>query len=198
MGEATSNPDPKWREFEQLAAEIQRQLAPDARVETNVKLHGKRTGIDRQIDILVQQTVGQYPIRIIIDCKDYKKPVDVKELEAFMGMVEDVGANKGAMVAPSGFTSTAKQRAKDAGIDLFRLVDTNNTKWRTYVSIPCVIRDASLQKSSFRFSVTGTGPFRMDLKDYQRTPVYRSDGSLIDYLQNFVLEKWETDDIPKG
>src|ERR1035437_9816242 len=113
MGEATSNPDPKWREFEQLAAEIQRQLAPDARVETNVKLHGKRTGIDRQIDILVQQTVGQYPIRIIIDCKDYKKPVDVKELEAFMGMVEDVGANKGAMVAPSGFTSTAKQRAKD-------------------------------------------------------------------------------------
>src|ERR1700690_1843461 len=113
MSEAAPTSNPEWREFEKLAADIQRQLAPEARIETNVKLRGKRSGIERQIDILVKQTVGQYEIQIIIDCKDYKKPVDVKDLEAFMGMVEDVGANKGAMVAPAGFTSTAKQRAKD-------------------------------------------------------------------------------------
>ena len=70
--------------------------------------------------------MGQYTIRIVIDCKDYKTAVDVKELEAFMGLADDVGANKGAMVAACGFTSTAKRRARDAGIDLFRLVDTNN------------------------------------------------------------------------
>jgi hypothetical protein len=185
---------PEWREFEKLAADIQRQLAPAARVETNFKLLGKSSGVERQIDILVEQTVGQYSIRVVIDCKDYKTAVDVKDVEAFMGLAADVGANKGAMVAACGFTSTAKHRARDAGIDLFRLVDTNNTKWRTYVSIPCVIRDAFIQKCSFRFS--GTGPFRMELKDYPRTSVFRADGSAIDYLQNFVLERWKSDDIP--
>ena len=137
MSGFASTSSPEWREFEKLAADIQRQLAPGARVETNIKLQGKRSGIERQIDIFVQQTVGQYEIRIIIDCKDYKKPVDVKDIEAFMGMVEDVGANKGAMIAATGFTSTAKQRAKDAGIDLYQLVETRDTKWKTYVSAMC-------------------------------------------------------------
>ena len=194
MSDFASTTKPEWREFEKLAADIQRQLAPDARVETNVKMQGRRSGIERQIDIFVHQTVGQYEIRIIIDCKDYKKPVDVKDIEAFMGMVEDVGANKGAMIAASGFTSTAKQRAKDSGIDLYQLVDTSETKWKTYVSIPCVVRDTFINSFSFRFS--GTGQFRMAMMDFRYMPLFRADGALIDYLQNLVLERWETGGIP--
>jgi hypothetical protein len=194
MSDSDLKHNPEWREFENLAADIQRQLAPDARVETNVKMQGRRSGIERQIDIFVQQTVGQYEIRIIIDCKDYKKPVDVKDIEAFMGMVEDVGANKGAMIAASGFSSTAKQRAKDSGIDLYQLVDTRETKWKTYVSIPCVVRDAYIDSFSFRFS--GTGQFRMAMTDFRYMPLYRADGTLINYLQNLMLERWETDGIP--
>ena len=50
----------QWREFEKLAASFQQELAPDARVSPNVRIHGKRSGVERQIDILVEQTVGQY------------------------------------------------------------------------------------------------------------------------------------------
>ncbi len=41
-------------------------------------LEGRLSGRKRQIDVLVQEQVGQYNIQIIIDCKDYNKPVDVK------------------------------------------------------------------------------------------------------------------------
>src|SRR6201999_461996 len=128
---------PDWEKFEDLAASIQSELAPDATVTANVKLKGK-AGAPRQVDILIEQRAGQYDLRIVVDCKDYKTPADIKDVETFLGLLSDVGAHKGAMVAANGFTTAAKERAASAGIDLFRLVDTADHKWRSYVSIPAV------------------------------------------------------------
>lgn len=72
-----------FQELEKLVAAIQKQLAPSSDVQHNVKLDGRRSGVKRQIDVLVSQKVGQYEIRIIIDCKDHKNPVDVKGVEEF-------------------------------------------------------------------------------------------------------------------
>ena len=36
-----------------------------------------------------------------MDCKDYSDPVDVKGVEEFIGLLQDVGANKGGMVTKS-------------------------------------------------------------------------------------------------
>ena len=57
MNADTQQPNSKvhWREFEKLVATLQQKFAPDAKVSTNVKLLGKRTNIERQIDILVEQ-----------------------------------------------------------------------------------------------------------------------------------------------
>jgi Restriction endonuclease len=194
VAEQQPNSKTHWREFEKLAANIQKQLAPGARVSSNVRLLGKRTGIERQIDILVEQTVGQYSIRIVIDCKDYQDTVDVKDIETFMGMVEDVGANKGAIIAASGFSSTAKQRAKDAGIDLYRLVDTQSTKWGAYVSIPVVMRESFIHWFNFRF--TATGYSRLPNCDPRLMVLHRADGTPIDCLHNLVLDRWESNAIP--
>src|SRR5882672_5121009 len=99
MNDQQNTQSENWQAFEELTAKIQQQLAPNARVEKNAKLLGKRSGIERQIDVLVEHTVGQYHIRIVIDCKDYKTPIDVKGVEEFIGLAEDVGANKGAIIA---------------------------------------------------------------------------------------------------
>jgi hypothetical protein len=186
--------EPQWKKFENLAADIQRQLSPEARVQTNVKMLGKRSGTERQIDVLVEQEVGQYSIRIVIDCKDYKHPVDVKDIEMFMGLVEDVSANKGAIITATGFTATAKKRAKDAGIDTYRLVDTSQTKWNMYLSLPCVVYDRYIEVFNFVFSATGY--VRFPAQDPQYLPIYRNNGTLIDYMHNLVIDRWEAGDIP--
>jgi hypothetical protein len=72
----------EYQDLEKLVAAIQKQLAPASDVQHNVRLDGRRSGVNRQIDVLVSQKVGQYDIRIIIDCKDHKQPVDVKGVEA--------------------------------------------------------------------------------------------------------------------
>jgi hypothetical protein len=183
-----------WKKFEELAASIQAELAPDAIVTANAKLLGK-SGTLRQIDVLIEHEAGQYKLRIVVDCKDYKHPVDVKAVEAFLGLIQDVGAHKGAMVAANGFTRTAKIRAREAGLDLFRVIDTADHKWRTYVSIPALSRDFQLESCSFSISWKGYGA--LDIRqDHRFMPIFRPDGSLIDYAGNLVLDRWEDETVP--
>jgi hypothetical protein len=68
-------------------------LAPDAEVLHDVKLDGRFSNTKRQIDVLVRQRVGQYEMLIVIDCKDYARPLDVKAVEEFHGLCDDVGAH---------------------------------------------------------------------------------------------------------
>lgn len=192
----STNSTPAWKEFEELAASIQKELSPQAKVSHNVRLEGKRSRTERQIDILVEQDVSPYSIRIVVDCKDHKDPVDVKDVEMFIGLVEDVGANKGAMVAASGFTPAAKTRAKDAGVDVYRLVDTKSTKWSAYVTIPCVMREAFIE--SFSFTFRSIGQCRIANCDFRLMTLYRAGNTPIDCLHNLLLDKWDAGNIPSA
>ena len=91
------------RDLEILVAKIQRQLAPDSEVLHDVRLDGRKSNRKRQIDVLVRQRIGQYEIQIVIDCKDYARPVNVKGVEEFYGLLDDVGAQRGVLVCPQGF-----------------------------------------------------------------------------------------------
>jgi hypothetical protein len=135
-------------------------LPPKAEVTHDVKLDGRYSGRKRQIDILVREQVGQYDIKIIIDCKDYKSPVDVKAVEEFYGLLSDVGAQKGVLVCPKGFTTTAKTRAEGLQIDLYSPVDTEAHKWRVKVTIPatCDFRKVMM---SFGISMSAPLAFRL-------------------------------------
>jgi Restriction endonuclease len=133
------------RELELLVAKIQKQLAPNAEVLHNVRLDGRLSRTKRQIDVLVRERIGQYEIQIIIDCKDHNRPVDVKGVEEFDGLFRDVGAQKGVLVCPNGFTETAKVRAEGLQIDLYSPFDTDAHKWQIRATIPalCDFRSAA-------------------------------------------------------
>lgn len=88
------------------------ELAGDAVVTPNDRVTGKQTGIGRQVDVSIRKTVGQFELLIALDCKDYGRPLDVKEVEEFMGLAQDIGAHRAVMVAARGFSETAKKRAK--------------------------------------------------------------------------------------
>ena len=72
---------PKWKNFEELAYGIQKDIASDADVKFNKKILGKITGKKRQIDILITKVIGQFNLSIAIECKDYSNAIDVKKIE---------------------------------------------------------------------------------------------------------------------
>jgi hypothetical protein len=184
----------KWREFEQLVAQIQQGLAPDARVEHDVRLAGERTGEPRQVDVLLTQTIGQYTMRVAIDCKDYKTPVDVKGVEEFYGLVDDIGVNKGVLVSASGFTTTAKKRAKGLRIDLYRPVDTGDHKWKVKVGLPALCEFVSA-RIGIQIATSSPMPFRISEHPGNMRVVGPSGNELPSAYQRAIY-LWNSGELP--
>ena len=178
----------KWKRLENLVATLQKEFSPEARVEKNIRVRGRRSGTDRQIDVAVRVKTGQFELFIAIDCKDYGSKVDVKDVEEFMGLVEDVGAHQGALVTTVGYTEAAKKRAEVAGMRLFTLVDAESQDWPAIVTVPVVV-DVRSMKVSYELSST---ELRVINPDVHLERVYREDGSLIGVFGDIVRRLWNT------
>lgn len=187
---------PEWKQLELLVADIQKQLAPGAKVTHNANLYGHDSEADRQIDVLVEQSIGQFTMTIIIDCKDYRHPVDVKGVESFISMVRDVRAHQGCLVSPSGFTRSAKKRAKRDNIVLYSLVDTADHKWQTKgVALPvlCEFRSAAI---AFGISSSFPAPFRLPNDFFNENLVYDEHGNELGTCVDSALRRWNEGGFP--
>lgn len=181
-------------ELEKLVQRIQQELAPNARVIHNVKIMGRRSRVHRQIDVLVTQQVGQYEIRIVIDCKDYKHPVDIKGVEEFYGLLEDVGGQKGVLVCPSGFSEAAKIRARDLQIDLYSPVDTEPHKWQVFPSIPAIVEWRGVA-ISFGVRCSYPAPFIMPHDFFSSVVAFDEVGNELGNPVQRLLSRWNECDI---
>lgn len=181
-------------ELELLVQRIQKQLAPAAEVLHDVKLLGKNSGVLRQIDVLVQERVGQYEIKIVIDCKDYNKPIDVKGVEEFNGLLVDVGAHKGVLVCPKGFTKAAKSVAEKLQIDLYSPVDTEPHKWQVKATMPavCDFRSAAI---SFGVSCSAPAPFAMPMDFFAKIVAHDEEGNALGTPLEVIAKKWNDGEI---
>lgn len=164
-------------------------------MEHNVRLTGRTTGAQRQVDVLVRQPIGQYEISIAIDCKDYADPIDVKGVEEFAGSLHDLGVTKGAMVAPRGFTPAAKKVAKEKLIDLFSPVDTDPHKWQVKASLP-IICDWRSVAISFGISCSAPYPFMMPADFFESVEAFDGDGKALGTSFKTALTRWNNGEYP--
>lgn len=187
----------KWKEFEQLVYQLQQQLSGDAEVILDATLAGEDSKTNRQIDILVKRFVGQYPMVIVMECKDYKRAVDVKEVEAFATKLKDVKANKGAMVSGKGFSQAALETAKRHGIDMFRFIDTQSTNWKVYASIPASVEKILFQAMQFRFSGFTEIPIAI-INPPHEANVFGPQKEPLGVLKDLMIKKWINNEIPRS
>jgi len=124
--------------FEYVTAELHRYLFPHSVVKQNQKIKG-RSGVLRQVDILVEDIVGICPIKIVIDCKYYKTKVDINTVDEVWGLVDDVRANYGMIVCNTGFTEGAMGRANEKGLKLCSILDLQNKEFSIKPKFPVVI-----------------------------------------------------------
>ena len=108
-----------WHIYERVAACFEIEAASfDVSVTPNASLLGSISGVRRQIDILVDARWEEgTERRIIFDAKRRKRKIDVKDVEAFEGMMRDVRASRGVIVCSNGWTKAACARA-DENIDI--------------------------------------------------------------------------------
>lgn len=131
----------KGSEFEELVAEIYKQLSPQAEIKLNDKIQGFNSGIRREIDVSIRQKVANHEILIIVQAKDYSSAkIDVKVVDAFRSVIEDLRASKGVLVSAKGFTKSALEYGKNQKIDLLTAHDAKVKHWRKEIFFPTVIK----------------------------------------------------------
>lgn len=133
----------KWRTYQWLVynyyCNVCQKYNNDWNVTYDTSLYGY-SGRSRQIDILIESK-SQNMMKVI-DCKCYKRVIDIKHVETIIGMLDDLRANAGVIVSPKGFSASAYKRAADYGRlelvtmdlhDLFPFRFYNNKR----IDMPC-------------------------------------------------------------
>ncbi|WP_198782783.1 restriction endonuclease [Shewanella putrefaciens] len=100
-----------WKQYETEIFEYFQQQYLDAEITLDAKKIGIYSKVSRQIDVLIEQYVAGNRFTLVIDCKYFNKKVDVKAVESFIGMLEDIGAHKGLLISNKGFSEAAYNRA---------------------------------------------------------------------------------------
>lgn len=100
-----------WKDYEKEIHQQFQEMYPDADIIHDAKIRGRYSNIDRQIDILIEDFAAGENIRIMVDAKFFSENIDVKEVESFIGMMQDVGADKGLLVTQKGYSKAAIARA---------------------------------------------------------------------------------------
>jgi len=132
---------------------------------------------------------------IVLDCKDYARPVDVRGVEEFQGLLMDVGAHKGALVCPMGFTEAAKSRAVGLQVDLYSPVDTDPHKWQAKVTVPAV---CDFRSAAISFGVSCSVPMPLKLPNGFFSEVVAEDegGVKLGTTLDMAMKRWNEGKFP--
>lgn len=133
----------KWRAYERLVALLSSNEYEDSlTVIPNARVTGLISKRKRQIDILIDYRFNvDLNRRIIIDAKDRKRPIDIKDVESFEGLMKDVCAKRGILVCANGHTKAALRRAQEnIGIRIISSDEIDNldfSSWDNCLHLKC-------------------------------------------------------------
>ena len=132
--------DPKWLIYQKAVARLKESYG-DCEVIHDHKILGRRSGVERQVDIWLSTRVGgKHGVTVAVECKCHEtSPVSIKDVDAFYGFLDDVGANKGVLVSNTGFTEGAKRRADGSELELetLTLEEAADFEWADLLDGSC-------------------------------------------------------------
>lgn len=111
------------------------------KIEKDVWLDGEDG--KRQIDILMTADIDPCKTRTIIECRDYKKKLDVTHVDGLHSKMQDVRAHQAVIVTRKGYSGTARKKAKRLGISLFTLDEAKESDWEFAKRPPVFVKELS-------------------------------------------------------
>lgn len=106
----------RWKTYERVAAAAEAESRGiEFSVTPNAKLKGAISGRSRQVDILIDgRWSDDVQHRTIVDAKLRRRKIDIKSVEAFLGMMQDCRASRGILVCTAGYSAAGLARAQEA------------------------------------------------------------------------------------
>lgn len=146
-----------WKDYEKEIYEIFRSEYPEAEITFDARKPGRYSKVDRQCDVLIEDYIAGNRMTIVVDAKFFGQKVDVKDVECFIGMLEDIGAHKGLLVTQCGYSEAALNRAQngqsDVELDVLNFQELKN--FQSHGAIPYATDCAVLLPAPFGWIIDG-------------------------------------------
>lgn len=125
-----------WIEYENRVLNYFKAKFNFDNFQKNAKIKGKLSNTLREIDILFKTQVGDLPIQIAIECKNWNSKLDVSDIGSFIDKLNDVGISKGVMISRKGYSDAARKRAlSENDLQLFILDFENLNEFHGFWAI---------------------------------------------------------------
>lgn len=159
-----------WKEYEQFVFENVKKCFPNSVCEFNSKILGKYSKGLRQCDVIVRITTLNKEHLILIDAKYYSKKIDVKDVEEFISMSNDINADEGILVTPHGYSKLAYERAEnDPSQILLDILNLEELKrYQGFGAIPYSGEFGVLLQPAFGWIIDSVGRFGNLASSYRK------------------------------
>lgn len=186
-------------DFQRLIYLVRHNLAEGAKVTESKLLRDRLTKTLREVDVVIEGSVGGQQVRVSVECRDHKRVADVQWVEQMKAKHERLDTNALILASRSGFTSAALAVAGTYGIDTFTLEEPNESAlkerldpasalWlRTVRVTPSKVSVSVGQDDGLPSEVVVTSPDNL---------LYQCDGSELGSLRQLV-EMLLNADIPR-
>ncbi|MDP9176758.1 MAG: restriction endonuclease [Gemmatimonadota bacterium] len=109
-------------EFQEFVAVVERLTAsPTASVVESSMLLDPPAGVEREIDVVIDEIIDAVPMRVALECRDHKRPQDVTWIDALIGRFQRMEVDEVIAVSSSGFTDAAIKKAHNFGIKTYTI-----------------------------------------------------------------------------
>ncbi len=89
----------------------------------------------REIDVLIEDSLGPYRIKIAVEAKDERRKLDITKFEQIVGKYRlegGVKVDKIVVITHGGFSKQVIARARTLGVDILTLREAGETDWLTF------------------------------------------------------------------
>ncbi len=176
--------------FEELVAGIEASEGVD-RVETKYDLPLNHGG-SKEVDVAVWTNANHHDVFIIIECKFWNSRVPQEVIAETISNVANSSADKGVVVAKSGFQSGAIEQAEGVGVELYTLREIEESDFEG--RIQTVNTSIDVMGSTFEIDEMGVSPVDSELSEEEM----REDFEQSYRLTYDELDVYDNDRIPTG
>jgi hypothetical protein len=120
-------------EFQRLIYLVHRHLHDRATVTESALLPDRVGGEAREVDVLIEEPVGQVHMLIGVECRNHGRPATIEWVQQMRGKHEH-RTDKLVLASRSRFTKSAVEEAKRHGIETMSLSEASEADWTVIVN----------------------------------------------------------------
>jgi hypothetical protein len=123
-------------EFQKLVHYIYSKISAPFKASESAMVRENGTGVEREIDILIEGAIAGIEVRIAVECRDRSRTDTIEWIDHLIGKYARLKVNKIVAVSSQGFSKDAERKAAEHGISLLKTEDAENVDWAKEIARP--------------------------------------------------------------